>query len=111
MRIVRVVAAFREGGHSHKNYRFVLVCGIDANQHLTDGEWMAYIQNESIFWPFILKNGDSCFYGGEEHYAEPTNIGCSEVEVGRFFTLSSPPGEPKPRQSTYEIVSCHPHES
>lgn len=111
MHIVRIVAEFRDGGHSHENYKFVLVCGIDANQHLVEGEWMGYIQNESILWPFILKNGNSCFYGGEEHYAEPTNVGHGEIQAGRFFTLSNPPGEAMPWQSTYEIVSCHKYES
>ena len=109
MRIVRLSAVFREGGCSHRNFRFVLVCGVDENCRISDGEWMGYIKNESIFWPFILKNSNSCFYGGEEHYAEPTNIGDDEVKSGRFFTLSSPPGEPTPWQSTYEIVTCHPY--
>jgi len=110
MNMVRVVAVFREGGHSQEKYRFVLVCGIDAARQLTDGEWMGYIQNESVFWPFILKNGDSCFFGGEEHYTEPTNIGRGAIEAGRFFTLSSPPGASDTWQSTYEIVICHIYE-
>lgn len=111
MYIARIVAVFREGGHSHKNFRFVLVCGIDSNQRLTDGEWMGYIQNQSILWPFILTNGDSCFYGGEDHYAEQTNVRQGEIQVGRFFTLSSQPGEATAWQSTYEIISCHTYES
>lgn len=111
MRIVRVVAVFREGGHSHQNYKFVLICGIDANGRLIDGEWMGYIENDSVFWPFILKGGESCFYGGEEHCAEPTNLGRGDIQVGRCFTLSSPPAERTPSESTYELVSCHPYES
>lgn len=111
MRIVRVVAVFREGGHSHQNYKFVLICGIDANGRLIDGEWMGYIENDSVLWPFILKSGDSCFFGGEEHYAEPTNFGLGDIKVGRYFTLASPPGELAPWESTYEVLSCYPYDS
>lgn len=110
MRIIRVVAIFRDGGHSHKNYKLILVCGVGHNQRIADGEWMGYIQNESVYWPFILKNNESFFYGGEEHYTEPTNIGRSVIEKGQFFTIFSPPSESSSWQSTYEIVSCHPYE-
>jgi hypothetical protein len=107
MNIVRVQAVFREGGHSYKTLKFVLLCGLSENLHIEDGEWMGYIKNESVFWPFILRNGQSCFYGGDEHSFEPTNIGLGLIEVGRLFTIFNPPGEAMPWEATYEITSCH----
>lgn len=107
MNIVRVQAVFREGGHSHKNFKFFLLCGISTSHKIEEGEWMGYIKNESVLCPFILKNGESCFYGGEEHSYEPTNIGLDSIEVGRLFTISSPPSEVVPWEATYEITSCH----
>ena len=107
MNIVRVMAVFREGGHSYKNLKVTLLCAINANNQIEDGEWIGYIKNESVLYPFILKNGTSCFYGGEEHSFEPTNIGLGPIKVGRLFTISSSPSETKSWESTYEIVSCH----
>ena len=107
MNFVRVQAVLREGGHSHKNSKLVLLCAINVNRQLEDGEWTGYIKNELVRWPFILENGKSCSYGGEEHYFEPTNLGLGPIEVGRFFTISSPPGEANVWESTYEITSCH----
>jgi hypothetical protein len=102
-----VQAVYREGGHSYNNYKFFLLCGINADLQIEDGEWMGYFINETVHWPFILKNGKSCFYGGEEHSYEPTNIGSSSINVGRLFTISSSPSEITPWEATYEITSCH----
>lgn len=107
MNIVRVQAICREDGHTHKNFKFVLMCGIGASRQIEDGEWMGYVKNESVLWPFILKQGSSCFYGGEEHSFEPTNIGLGSIEVGRLFTIFSQPGEVEPWESTYEIIRCY----
>ncbi len=107
MNIVRVMAVSREGGHRNTNLKVTLLCAINANNQMEDGEWMGYIKNESVLYPFILKNRNSCFYGGEEYSFEPTNIGLGPIEVGRFFTISSSPGETESWESTYEIVSCH----
>ena len=108
MNIVRVIAVLREGGYPNENYKFVLLCGINANHQIEDGEWMGYIKNESEFHPFILRDS-SCFYGDEEHNFEPTNIGDRHhlVEVGGLFTVSNQPHTDEPWQSTFEIVSCH----
>ena len=107
MNIVRVVAVFRDGGHSNKNYSLVLLCGINESHQIEDGEWMGYIKNDDVFYPFILRDGKSFFYGYEEHSFERTNIGQGSIEMGRFFTIWSQPGENEAEESTYEVVSCH----
>jgi hypothetical protein len=107
MRICRVVAVYREGGHAHENYKCVFICGITDSLQMESGEWFGYCQNEKELSPFVLKDGTSCFYGGEEHYSEPTNIGTKSITPGSMFTISSPPGSEETWNATYEIVSCH----
>lgn len=109
MQIVRILAAYRDGGYSHKDYKLVLMCGIDEQRRIVEGEWMGYAQNEALYYPFILKANESpeFFYGGEDNSSEPTNLSSDPIEVGRFFTVFSPKGEIESWEATYEIVSCH----
>ena len=107
MNIVRVVAVLRDGGRQNKNYKLILLCGINEAHQIEDGEWMGYTKNESFLNPFILKDRKSLFYGGEYNYLEPTNILHRSIEVGQFFTITNPPEAIETWESTYEIVSCH----
>ena len=109
MQIVRVSAAYKEGGHSHQDYKLVLVCGIDKQRKVVAGEWMGYAQNGTIYYPFIFKaNEPSEFlYGGEENYSEPTNLSRATIEAGALFTVFNPEDETPAWESTYEIVSFH----
>lgn len=47
MPIVRIVAVSKEGGHTYKNYRIVLVCHINQNNRISEGEWFG-LHNESV---------------------------------------------------------------
>ncbi len=107
MRLVRVTAEYREGGVSHRDYRIVFICGISPDNRMVEAEWFGYVRNESIIYPFVLRRGKEIFYGGEEHSAEPTNIGVREIKAGECFTLSSPAHDIEKIDSVYTITNVH----
>jgi hypothetical protein len=81
MRVVRIVAEWRKDGHRESAYKFCLVCGLNTDALIADGEWMGYIKEDQTYWPFILRNGNACFYGGNEPWSERTNIGQRPMRV------------------------------
>jgi hypothetical protein len=110
MKIVRILAECLEGGVRFGNYKFVLICGLNEHDKIENGEWLGYLRNDEIHYPFLLKN-KSCFYGGEEHESEPTNIVDKVIELGGQFTIFNGPGNSETWESTYEIISCHEYQS
>jgi hypothetical protein len=102
MPIVRVVAVSKEQGVTYKDFKVVLLCGVDDQRRITDGEWFGYVKNESVVHPFLLVRGERFMYGGEEHSFEQTNIGTKSLEIGSQFTLVSSDGE-----HPYEITSVY----
>lgn len=108
MKLVRVTAEYREGSHRHRDYRIVVLCGIDQAHRLAQGEWFGYVRNEDIFYPFVLRRGTEFFYGGDEHWAEPTNIGEREIEVGEHFTLFNSPHDTERFEAVYVVTNVHP---
>ncbi len=105
MRVVRIVAEWRKDGHRESAYKFCFVCGLNTEALIVDGEWMGYIKEDKTYWPFILRNGNACFYGGNEPWSERTNIGQRPMRVGEMFTVDAP--EPGEGPYTYEVTSCH----
>ena len=109
MRIVRVTAAWRDSGSINRKYKFTLLCGISNDNRIENGEWTGYVVEDSIYWPFVLQDGERCFYGREDHYTEQTNIGNKAIKAGEFFTIESLPGADEPWEAIYEIISVHPY--
>jgi hypothetical protein len=108
MSLVRITAEYKEGGHSYNNYRIVILCGITADNRIAEGEWFGYVRNESVFHPFVLRLGKEFFYGGEETWIEPTNIGQRDIKVGEYFTLSNSPHDAEKFEAIYAINNIHP---
>jgi len=101
MTFVRVVSSVRDGVEINRNYKVVLLCRIDTEKKITDGEWFGYVQNENeAIIPFVLRNQNKFIYG-EQYTPEATNITEKLIEVGTLFTVFS---ETEP---TYEIESVH----
>ncbi len=107
MTTVRIVAAEREGGRKNASYKIILVCQIDQARHIVPGEWFGCVKNENITHPFVLQRSLSFYYGGEEHWQEPTNIGQRQIAQGSLFTLSNDPRDPEKFEATYEITTIH----
>ena len=107
MKTVRMVSTFREGGFGQTDYKLVILCGVNEQNNIEDGEWMGYIKNESLLHPFILKEGKILTYGGEDNYLEMTNLGSKQIKEGTFFTITNNPRDPESWESTYEIISIH----
>ena len=108
-RIVRVVAKYVEHESPAGNYRLVLVCGLDENQRIAEGEWMGYTHNNSEHYPFLLQRDPfAClFLGGEEKYCEPTTLFEGPIESGATFTVSNSPKSKDQWSVEYEITSVH----
>ena len=106
MRIVRIVAEYKEGGNRLSGYKFFLVCGLNEDRRVVSGEWIGYMKNESVYYPFIFKN-DTCFYGGDEQTYEPINISSKRIVAGEMFTISNQPGSEEEWEAVYEITHCH----
>ncbi|MDP3281733.1 MAG: hypothetical protein Q8M57_11920 [Nitrosomonas sp.] len=106
MRLFRILAECREGGENLQDYKLVLICGLNSENKMEDGEWLGYLKNERTYYPFILKD-KACFYGGEEHEYEPTNLPEKIIEKGCFFTISNGPRDIETWESTYQITSCY----
>lgn len=110
MPIVRIVAVSKEGGHSYKDYKIVLVCQINEVGRISEGEWFGCVQFESVSYPFVLQNGNKLFYGYEEHTFEPTNIGSRTIAAGEYFTVSSAQNTDDKSEGVYQITSVHRYE-
>ena len=110
MPIVRIVAISKEGGHAYKDYKIVLVCQINENGHISDGEWFGCVYFESVSYPFVLQNGSRLFYGYEKNEFEPTNIGSRTIAEGEYFTVSSAPNTNDDSEGIYQITSIHRYE-
>ena len=107
--IVRIVAKYVENDSPAGNYRFVLLCGIDENGRIAEGEWLGYTHNNDQYFPFLLQRTPypCIFLGGEEKYFEPTSIFQSRIEVNSIFTISNSPGSNEEWSSVYKITSVH----
>ena len=108
MNLVRITAEYKEGGHAYSDYRIVILCGVNQDHQLAEGEWFGYVRNEKIFYPFVLRHGKELFYGGDEPWAEPTNIGQREIAVGTHFTLSNSPDDTEVFDAVYAVTNIHP---
>lgn len=107
MPIVRVVAVSKEGGHLYKDYKIMLVCQINDDGRIAEGEWFGCVKFESISYPFVLQNGNRLFYGYEENTYEPTNIGSRLIAEGEYFTVSSAPNTNDESEGVYQITHVH----
>lgn len=110
-KVVRLVAKYSEGKTPSGNYRFVIVCGIDDENRIVEGEWMGFIHNNDVYHPFRLERSPKyqLNFGGEEKYYEPTTLGATSIEVGNQFTVSNHPDDVKGDWTvSYCITSVHP---
>jgi hypothetical protein len=82
MNLYGVIAVLHEGGNRDNNYKCALLCGMDESFNIIEGEWFGYIKNIAEIHPFVLRNENSFFYGGEEHTSERTNIGDRLIQPG-----------------------------
>ena len=107
MPIVRIVAVSKEDGYAYKDYKIVLVCQINGNGYISEGEWFGCVKFESVSYPFILQNGSRLFYGYEENTFESTNIGSKIIAKDEYFTVSSAPNTSDESEGIYQITSVH----
>jgi hypothetical protein len=105
--MLRVIAILKQGGHTYKDNKIVLLCHVNEQCHISDGEWFGYVRNESVHNPFILQEGKRFFYGDVEHSFQPTNIGSRPIVVGSYFTLRNSPSDTEISEIIYEITSTH----
>lgn len=107
MPIVRIVAVSKEGGHAYEDYKIVLVCQINEDRRISEGEWFGCVESEAVSYPFVLQNGDKLFYGYEKNAFESTNIGKRTIAKGEYFTLTSKPNTNDDSEGVYQITSVH----
>lgn len=110
MPIARIVAIYKEGGHAYKEYKIVLVCKINEDGRISDGEWFGCVKSNAVIYPFVLQNGDRFLYGYEENTFEPTNIGSRTIAEGEYFTVISAPNTNEESEGVYQITSVHRYE-
>ena|ERR1022692_879546 len=106
MQIVRITAVLQDDGEADEINKLVLLCGVNQSDMITPGEWLGYVQDETIIHPFILKDESIMFFGGEEKYSEQINIGHDAIKVGRLIAISSPQGDKNSWAEIYEIIDC-----
>lgn len=111
MPIVRIVAVSKEGGHTYKDYRIMLVCHINQNKRISEGEWFGCFKFDSVSYPFVLQSGNRLFYGHKENTFEPTNIGSRTIVEGEYFTVSSAPNTNDESEGVYQITSVHQYDN
>lgn len=111
MRIVRVKAVVREGLQIFNEDKLILLCAIDEQDALTDGEWFGYTKDENGRHPFILEQRKQFFFGadGGDIIVESTNIKDKQIKVGALFTVFTPSMVPSGRddETTFEITTVH----
>ena len=107
--IARIVAKYAENESPSGNYRLVLVCGLDEQDRIADGEWMGYTHNNDIHYPFVLSSErkEKLFVGGEEKYFEITSIYDNPLKVGERFSISSAPESDEPWSVKYQITAIN----
>ena len=107
--MVRVVAKYVANDSPAGNFRFILVCGINENGCISEGEWMGYTHNNDIHYPFLLQREPTprLYFGGEEKYYEPTSILDIQIADGAEFTISNKPDENDAWDCKYVISSVH----
>lgn len=110
MKLCKVVAINQDGGHSHRHDKFIVLCGISESGRLEKHDWAGYCQDDKKLHPFVLKDGTSCFFGGDHPYSEVTNFGSTKIEPGSKFTVFSPPDAEAQWEATFEITSCQPYQ-
>lgn len=75
MQVVRVVGEYKEDGESTGARLFVL-CGVDEDGRMVDGEWFGYDRYEDgVEQPFLVRVGETVDFGGEPKEVLRTNIG------------------------------------
>lgn len=112
MRIGRVTAAARVGGAIERDFKFVLLCGLEGGDLIADGEWMGYVRSPWAIYPFVLKKEGRAdvIYEGNEDVRNPTNLGQRPMARGALFTFLPPEDDPQVQEIVFEVVSCHVYE-
>lgn len=102
MKTYRVTAVLCEGGQSNENSKCMLLCGLDKSFRIIRCvEWFGCIQHGYVIHPFVLQNGNSFFYGGENHVFEKTNVGERLIKPNEYFTVYS-----EGIEVIFKIISC-----
>ena len=107
MKVVRIVAVPRDSGHTYDDYTIVLLCGLDDNGYIVNGEWYGCVRNEAETLPFVLQRGERFFYGGEDQNFTHTNIGTRPIGTGSYFAVFGSATEDEEEEYIYQIKSCH----
>lgn len=106
-KFVRVVAALREGGQTNEQCKFYLLCGIDSEKKILQGQWMGYYKNGDVWYPFVFEtHREQLFFGWDEHYAEKTNICKRVMQAETMFTVSGVENG-EMWEHTYQILTVH----
>jgi hypothetical protein len=108
--IVRLVAKFSENESTSGNFRLVLVCGIDAEKKIVEGEWSGFTHNNDLHYPFVLQRSpfERLYLGNDNKYYEPSNLPSTKIEVGERFHVSNHPDDPQGSWTVeYTITSVH----
>lgn len=111
MKIVRVAAEGRDAMPDTKGFRVYVLCGLNADNTLADGEWMGYAKQKGNIYPFVLQGGRKLIYGMEEPYFELTDLGSKRIEPDSYFTVEGAPDIDDSWATVYKILSVHSYEA
>ena len=107
MAFIRMVAVYKENGIINEDWKVILLCNVDEQFYITDGEWFGYVKDCDHIYPFVLQKTSVLFYGGDEHSYETSNLDNRQIVVGNYFSVFSSPDESEHIESAYEIASVH----
>jgi hypothetical protein len=107
MKIVRVVAESRDQDPSARGLRVYLLCGLDEDGSLSDGEWMGYTKQKNLIHAFVLESGVRLKYGGKEAYHEVTDLGSKRIAVGSYFIVEGAPEIDDSWATVFQVLSIH----
>ena len=110
VQFVRVTAICRGDGKSWPEYTVTLLCGLDENDNIADGQWFGYLRNVAALNPFILEGEHEEFiYGGIPKCMEKSNIKKKKILPRELFTVFSPYENGEIEETMYEINTVLPY--
>lgn len=110
MRIVRVVAVYRDKGQREPSSTTTLLCGLDDAGNVVEGQWMGFSMDEGIRYPFIWDTLKAVFdygWGPDENEVTPTTLGRFALREGLIFSTMNDPAFPDKWEYNWQVETIH----
>lgn len=113
MKILRIVAHYVQNGVEDKDFKFIILCGVDESWKIVEADWFGCHKDHNDISPFLFNGKDKFIYSSNEFNI--TNLGEKTIKLKDYkdntgandvlFTVSYY-SDSILINDTFKIISC-----